>query len=99
MGLSGIGDLVLTCSAMRSRNFSLGAALGRGVPLRRIVEARISVAEGVDSAEAVCQLADRLGIDMPICRAVDAVLNHGADIDATIAALLARPPRAEALGA
>lgn len=99
MGLSGIGDLVLTCSAMRSRNFSLGAALGRGVPLQRIVEARISVAEGVDSAEAVCQLAERLGIDMPICRAVDAVLNRGADIDATIAALLARPPRAEALGA
>lgn len=96
MGLSGIGDLVLTCSAMRSRNFSLGAALGRGVPLRRIVEGRISVAEGVDSAEAVCALAGRLGVDMPICRAVDAVLNHGADIDATIAALLARPPKAEA---
>lgn len=96
MGLSGIGDLVLTCSAMRSRNFSLGAALGRGVPLRRIMEARISVAEGVDSAEAVCALALRLGVDLPICRAVDAVLNHGADIDATIAALLARPPRAEA---
>lgn len=96
MGLSGIGDLVLTCSAMRSRNFSLGAALGRGVPLRRIMEARISVAEGVDSAEAVCALARRLGVDLPICRAVDAVLNHGADIDATIAALLARPPRAEA---
>lgn len=97
MGLSGIGDLVLTCSAMRSRNFSLGAALGRGIPLRQIMEARISVAEGVDSAEAVCSLARRLDIDMPICRAVDAVLNHGADIDATIAALLARPPKAEAL--
>ena len=99
MGLSGIGDLVLTCSAMRSRNFSLGAALGRGIPLRRIVEGRISVAEGVDSAEAVCQLASRLDIDMPICRAVDGVLNRGADIDATIAALLARPPGAEAIGA
>ena len=96
MGLSGIGDLVLTCSAMRSRNFSLGAALGRGIALRQIMDARISVAEGVHSAEAVCALARRLDVDMPICRAVDDVLNHGADIDATIAALLARPPRAEA---
>jgi glycerol-3-phosphate dehydrogenase (NAD(P)+) len=99
MGLSGIGDLVLTCSAMRSRNFSLGAALGRGIPLRHIMDARISVAEGVHSAEAVCQLASRLDVDMPICRAVDDVLNRGADIDATIAALLARPPGAEALNA
>lgn len=98
MGLSGIGDLVLTCSAMRSRNFSLGAALGRGIPLARIVQARISVAEGVDSAEAVCALARRLDVDMPICRAVDAVLNRGADIDGTIAGLLARPPGAEAVG-
>jgi glycerol-3-phosphate dehydrogenase (NAD(P)+) len=98
MGLSGIGDLVLTCSAMRSRNFSLGAALGRGIPLARIIEARISVAEGVDSAEAVCALARRLDVDMPICRAVDAVLNRGADIDVTIAGLLARPPGAEAAG-
>jgi glycerol-3-phosphate dehydrogenase (NAD(P)+) len=99
MGLSGIGDLVLTCSVMRSRNFSLGVALGRGMTLSQIVAKRTSVAEGVDSAEAVCELARRHHIDMPICRAVDAVLNHGADIDATIAALLARPPKAEALSA
>jgi glycerol-3-phosphate dehydrogenase (NAD(P)+) len=99
MGLSGIGDLVLTCTAMRSRNFSLGVAVGRGTRLADVVAARTSVAEGVESAAAVCTLAGRYGIDMPICAAVDAVLNHGADIGKTIAGLLARPPKAEMLPA
>lgn len=96
MGLSGIGDLVLTCTAMRSRNFSLGVALGEGRPLTEILSSRSSVAEGVHSAAAACALARRYGIDMPICVAVDKVLNHGADIGVTIAGLLARPAKAEA---
>ncbi len=96
MGLSGIGDLVLTCTALRSRNFSLGVALGRGTPLADIIAARTSVAEGVDSAAAVCVLAERHATDMPICNGVDAVLNRGADIGETIADLLARPVKPEA---
>ena len=91
MGLCGIGDLVLTCNAMQSRNFSLGVALGRGEALADILDARASVAEGVFSAAAVNQLARGLGIDMPICLAVDGILNHFSDIDAAIEGLLSRP--------
>ncbi len=95
MGLSGLGDLVLTCSHEKSRNFSLGLALGRGETLRDYLARQITVAEGVASAAAVVTLAARHGVEMPIAEAVDAVLNRGANIDQTIAALLARPLRPE----
>ena len=95
MGLSGLGDLTLTCSGMQSRNYSLGVALGQGRRLADILAERRTVAEGVFSAEAVTALAAGLEVDMPISAAVDAVLNRGADLDATIAGLLARPFRAE----
>ena len=95
MGLSGLGDLTLTCSGMQSRNYSLGVALGRGRRLADVLAERRTVAEGVFSAEAVTALAAGLGVDMPISAAVDAVLNRGADLDAAIAGLLARPFRAE----
>ena len=94
-GLSGLGDLVLTCSSTRSRNFSLGQALGEGEPLHSIIEGRDSVAEGVTSAPAVVALGEKLAVDLPIAGAVDAVLHRGADIGETIAALLARPFRPE----
>jgi glycerol-3-phosphate dehydrogenase (NAD(P)+) len=94
-GLSGLGDLTLTCSAEQSRNFSLGMALGRGEALAAIVAGRRSIAEGVYSAAALVARARRLGLDLPIAEAVDAVLNRGAEIDATISALLARPFRGE----
>ncbi|MCH7937306.1 MAG: NAD(P)-dependent glycerol-3-phosphate dehydrogenase [Proteobacteria bacterium] len=95
MGLSGIGDLVLTCNAMQSRNFSLGVALGQGEALDGILAARTSVAEGVFSAASVSELAGSLSVDMPLSVAVDGILNHFADIDATIEGLLARPAGAE----
>jgi len=95
MGLCGIGDLVLTCNAMQSRNFSLGVALGKGEALADILGGRTSVAEGVFSAASVSQLARELGVDMPICLAVDGILNHFADIDATIEGLLSRPVEQE----
>ena len=97
-GLSGLGDLTLTCNAMQSRNFSLGVALGRGESLDGILAARASVAEGVFSAAAVTALARSLAVEMPISAAMDGVLNRAADIDATIAGLLARPPGAETPG-
>lgn len=96
MGLSGLGDLVLTCTSTQSRNYSLGVALGEGRALAEILGERNSVAEGVYTASAAVALAQTLGIEMPIAAAVDAVLNRGADIDAVIGALLARPLRAEA---
>lgn len=95
MGLSGVGDLVLTCSSMQSRNMSLGVALGQGKTLAEILASRSSVAEGVATASAAKALADKCGVEMPIVAAVDAVLNHGAKVDVTIAGLLARPLRAE----
>jgi glycerol-3-phosphate dehydrogenase (NAD(P)+) len=95
MGLSGLGDLTLTCTALQSRNHSLGFALGEGAVLDEILGRRRSVAEGVSSAAAVAALARRLGLDMPIVAAVDAILHQGADIDETIASLLARPFRGE----
>ena len=94
-GLSGIGDLTLTCNAMQSRNFSLGVSLGEGESLEDVLGARITVAEGVFSASALNKLADKMNIQMPICRAVDQVLNQGADIDTTISTLLARTPAHE----
>jgi glycerol-3-phosphate dehydrogenase (NAD(P)+) len=96
MGLSGLGDLVLTCTATQSRNYSLGLALGRGRALHDILAERVSVAEGVDSAAATAALARRLTIDMPITDAVDAILHRAAPIDDAVAALLARPFRSEA---
>lgn len=95
MGLSGLGDLTLTCSSLQSRNMSLGAALGQGRTLAEILAERRSVAEGVYTAAAVVGLAGRLGVDMPICAAVDAILNRGAGLDEAIDGLLARPFRGE----
>ena len=95
MGLSGLGDLTLTCCGPQSRNYSLGVALGEGRALTDVLGERHTVAEGVFTAEAVSALAARLGVDMPICEAVHAVLHLGADLGVTIAGLLARPFRSE----
>ena len=90
-GLSGLGDLILTCSSTQSRNFSLGHALGQGADAATVLGARHSVSEGAMSAAAVAQLADKHGLDMPICRAVDAIVSGAVSVDAAIAELLARP--------
>lgn len=94
-GLSGLGDLVLTCHGPLSRNRSLGVALGKGSSLGQHMAGRRQVVEGEATAPAVLARARRLGIEMPICAAVDAILHRGADLDATIRALLARPLRRE----
>ncbi len=94
-GLSGLGDLVLTCTSLQSRNFSLGQALGEGQPLTDILAARDSVAEGVASAPALVALGEKLEVDLPIAGAVTQVLHHGAEIGETITSLLARPFRSE----
>jgi glycerol-3-phosphate dehydrogenase (NAD(P)+) len=94
-GLCGLGDLVLTCSSHQSRNMSVGLSLGRGESLEEALAGKSSVAEGVASAPAVRGLAGRLGIETPICDAVSAILAGEIDVDPAIAALLARPLRAE----
>ena len=94
-GLSGLGDLVLTCTGQQSRNFSLGHALGEGRLLSEILAGRDSVAEGVTSATALVTLGQQLEVKLPIVGAVAEVLHRGADIGETITSLLARPFRSE----
>jgi len=95
MGLSGIGDLTLTCTSVASRNYALGAALGAGESFADQMKDRTSIAEGATTAPAVLTRAQALGVEMPICRAVNAILHDGADIGETIAGVLARPLRPE----
>ena len=90
MGMCGMGDLVLTCSSMQSRNFSLGVALGQGEKLKDILEKRNSVTEGIHTADAVLQLARKNAVDMPISEAVHDCL-HGKKIDDIISQMLERP--------
>ncbi|MDX2234540.1 MAG: NAD(P)H-dependent glycerol-3-phosphate dehydrogenase [Hyphomonadaceae bacterium] len=94
-GLCGLGDLVLTCASLTSRNTSLGAALGQGRSAAAVLAERRSVAEGVASAPAVVALAALHGVEMPICAAVDDLLAGRLDVDGAIGALLSRPFRAE----
>jgi glycerol-3-phosphate dehydrogenase (NAD(P)+) len=94
-GLSGLGDLVLTCGSPQSRNMSLGIALGQGRALGEVLQARRSVTEGVHTAGALVEMAAARGIDMPIAQAVHAVISGLATVDEAIEALLARPIRSE----
>jgi glycerol-3-phosphate dehydrogenase (NAD(P)+) len=91
LGLSGIGDVVLTCMSTTSRNFAVGLAIGEGRTLTEALAGKRSVAEGVTSAAAVVARAKIAGVTMPIAEAIDAILNHDADVDSTIAGVLARP--------
>jgi glycerol-3-phosphate dehydrogenase (NAD(P)+) len=93
MGLSGLGDLLLTCTGPASRNFSLGLALGRGEKLADVLAARSSVTEGVATAPALVARAS--GVDMPICAAVASLLGGSTTLREAMAALLARPRRDE----
>lgn len=95
MGLCGLGDLLLTATSMQSRNYSLGAALGQGRTLDEVLGERRAVTEGVHTAEAVVALAESKGVDMPICYAMDQILNRGVAVDEAIAELLDRPIKEE----
>src|SRR5262245_41221943 len=98
MGLSGLGDLTLTCNGRQSRNLSLGIALGEGQTLVAYLAGRRTVAEGVSSAGAIVARARSLKIEMPIAEAVDAIVNSNADIGQTVTALLNRPFKEESAG-
>ena len=95
MGLSGLGDLLLTCGSPQSRNMSLGRALGQGGRLSDILGARVAVTEGVYTAAAVVSLARTHRIDMPISEAVHAILEGRIPVDDAISALMQRPFKAE----
>jgi glycerol-3-phosphate dehydrogenase (NAD(P)+) len=93
MGLSGLGDLLLTCTGPASRNYSLGFALGRGEKLSDVLAARSAVTEGVATAPAL--VARAAGVDMPICTAVASLLGGTTTLTEAMAALLSRPRRDE----
>jgi glycerol-3-phosphate dehydrogenase (NAD(P)+) len=93
MGLSGLGDLLLTCTGTSSRNFSLGYALGQGEHLSNVLASRSGVTEGVPTAAALVARAGE--VDLPICRAVAELLTGTKTLDQTIAELLSRPQRDE----
>jgi glycerol-3-phosphate dehydrogenase (NAD(P)+) len=90
VGLSGLGDLILTCASLQSRNFALGLALGRGAP-----KPAGKLAEGEFTAPALIQLAASHHVDMPVSNAVADILTGAKTIDAAIDGLLARPFKAE----
>lgn len=95
MGLSGLGDLLLTCGSPQSRNMSLGRALGQGKTLKDILGERKAVTEGVYTAAAVTKIATEKGVDMPISSAVHAIIEGKVTVDAAIERLLSRPMRSE----
>lgn len=94
-GLSGLGDLVLTCSSENSRNFSLGRGLGQGQSAESLLANRQTVAEGAFTAPVLLASAQKLGVEMPIVAAVGALLDGSATVDAVISNLLARPLKPE----
>ncbi|WP_084399316.1 NAD(P)H-dependent glycerol-3-phosphate dehydrogenase [Henriciella aquimarina] len=96
-GLCGLGDLVLTCSSVQSRNMSFGKALGEGRSAADILAERNSVTEGVATAPALMELAARHQTDMPISEAVDNILSGRLSLDAAMQSLLSRPFTQESL--
>ena len=94
-GLSGLGDLVLTCSSTSSRNYSLGLGIGEGRPAAELLSDRRTIAEGAFTAPVLARLAREKAIDMPIVQAVDALVGGRASVDEVLDELLSRPPRAE----
>ena len=95
IGLSGLGDLILTCGSPQSRNMSLGRALGRGETLAQALAGKLAVTEGVYTATAVCRIAEEKGIDMPISTAVCDVIDGRIGVKGAIEQLMQRPFKAE----
>jgi len=95
MGLSGLGDLILTCGSTQSRNMSLGKAIGEGRTFAEIMAERNSVAEGAHTVEIVHKIAAEKGLSMPITEAVYQILKEGKDVRTVMDALLNRPFKSE----
>ncbi|MBQ8347431.1 MAG: NAD(P)-dependent glycerol-3-phosphate dehydrogenase [Alphaproteobacteria bacterium] len=95
MGLSGLGDLVLTANSTQSRNFTVGLELGKGRGLSDILSEKRTVAEGVFTAAAVLERAARAGVEMPICEGLSRIMNENVPVDDVIQSLFARPFKSE----
>ena len=96
LGLAGLGDLTLTCSSTQSRNFSFGRALGQGESAEVLLSNRHSIVEGAYNAASVVAAARKLGVSMPICDGVNALLHEGVPLSVVLEGLMERPMRGEA---
>ncbi len=94
-GLSGLGDLVLTCTGSLSRNYTVGCKIGRGQKLDHILKETATVAEGVRTTRAAVDLAAKFGVDMPIVQGVYAVLFEGKTPLQAVTDLMARSAKVE----
>lgn len=95
LGMSGVGDLVLTCCSTQSRNYSFGYKLGCNGNARQVLAESTATVEGVPTASAVMKRARALGVDMPICEAVENALYHNKSVSDILKELLNRPYKAE----
>jgi len=95
LGLSGLGDLTLTCNSTMSRNYSLGFSLGEGKSIEYLMNGRKTVAEGYFTAKAVIELATSLNVDIPVCQAIYAILYKGISVDEMAKELMARHLKSE----
>ncbi len=95
LGLSGIGDLTLTCNSKLSRNYSLGFEIGQGKTIKEIMHNRTTVAEGYTTTKAVFALAKELKVEIPVCNAVYNMLYNDLTVDTCMAELMTRHLRAE----
>jgi glycerol-3-phosphate dehydrogenase (NAD(P)+) len=93
MGLSGLGDLVLTCSSAQSRNFAYGLSIGRGGGVEAARAGRL--VEGAFTAPALTEMAHAHGVDMPIANCVEALIEGSLDVAGAVHSLLGRPQRGE----
>jgi glycerol-3-phosphate dehydrogenase (NAD(P)+) len=97
-GLAGLGDLIVTCTSQRSRNRHVGEQLGAGKPIDEIISSMNQVAEGVKAASVIMEFANEFGLNMPIAREVDAVVNHGSTVEQAYKGLATEEPGHEVHG-
>ncbi len=94
-GLSGIGDLIVTCTSSNSRNWRAGKQIGEGKSLDYVLNNMGQVVEGATTVKAVHELAEEKNIDMPISEAIYHVLYENADVDEEIKKMMGRSPKSE----
>jgi glycerol-3-phosphate dehydrogenase (NAD(P)+) len=97
-GLAGMGDLIVTCTSQRSRNRHVGEQLGSGKSVDEIISSMNQVAEGVKAASVIMEFGDKYGLNMPIAREVDGVINHGCTVEDAYRGLAAEAPGHEVHG-
>jgi glycerol-3-phosphate dehydrogenase (NAD(P)+) len=97
-GLAGMGDLIVTCTSQRSRNRHVGEQLGSGKSIDEIIASMNQVAEGVKASKVIMEFADECGLNMPIAREVDGVINHGSSVEKAYRGLAAEKPGHEVHG-